>query len=378
MRALHFYSRSSAFILFFFMSFISFFFLGVDAEYNLNQQIDRGFISRNSVFFAFDFSDGQRSNLNLTADGILEPSVLDEQTGENNRLAENDIAENQMSYVENILVSGGTDYFSAVHVGKGRYVYFQGKVQLPPILSGRFFTTEECLSRTPLAVIGKELEIESFYENEKKYIILDGIKCEVIGIAGMEHDSTIDRIYFINIGAIPMQMQLGRFYIDGLGKMDIVYDRLSAASMKWMHVPLRKLDIPMTFTDAVSGNIYLKQYIKVVVVLLLGFIYVSILNQAITAERRKTGIMKVIGLTPTRVIKKIQLPLFISGTVGIITTLIVGMLLVAFRYFALPNAEVINLLIRCCAVSASMLAIWFLVFLASDNFISLREETQRL
>ncbi len=54
MKTLHFYSRFSAFILFFFMSFLPFFFLGIDAEYNLNQQIDRGYISRNAVFFAPD------------------------------------------------------------------------------------------------------------------------------------------------------------------------------------------------------------------------------------------------------------------------------------------------------------------------------------
>ncbi len=379
MRALHFYSRFSSFILFFFISFISFFFLGIDAEYNLNQQIDRGYISRNSIFFAFDCDN--TADMTLLQNGASESSGQIKLSESGNGEIEspvNEIAGNNLSFIENILSSGGTDYFAAVHTGKGRYVYYHGSVQLPPVLSGRFFTSDECLSRSPLAVIGKALESQTFIEDENTYIMLDGIKCEVIGVVGMAHDSTIDHLYFINIGAVPVQMQIGRFYIDGLQNMEKVFEKINTASMEWMHAPVRKLDVPMTFTDAVSGNVYLKQQIKVVVLLLLGFIYLSILYQAITAERRKIGIMKIIGLTPMHVIRKVQLPLFISGATGILFTVAAGALFVGLEYFALPNSEVTGLLIKCCAASALMLVVWFMVFLVHDKYENLREVTQQL
>lgn len=383
MKTLHFYSRFSALILFFFMSFLPFFFLGIDAEYNLNQQIDRGYISRNAIFFAPDLGQDTRAQIvyyetEEELQSLIEASeAQDELEQQANVLPDNQYGENGMTYVETMLSSGVSDYFAAVHTGKGRYIYFSGKVMLPPILEGRFFTSEECLSREPMAVIGKDLMDQAFIEDGKEYIYLDGLMCEVIGIAGIAHDSTIDALYFINLGAISPERQIGRYYVDGARDVSAVFEKIQLVSSDQLQLPMRKLDLPMTFTDAVTGDVYLKTYLKAVVALLLIFIYLSVLSQALSAERRKIGILKVVGISTKNVNRRVHWPLLAWGASGIALTLLTGAILIGINYFALPQSEAIRILVACSLTSSALLAIWLVLFDLFDRRTDLREVTQQ-
>jgi len=382
MKAIHFYNRFSAFVLFFFMSFLPFFFLGIDAEYNLNQQIDRGYISRNAIFFAPDLGSSTGSQaIFLEENEGIEITASREQNEAENRslgLPENEYCENRLTCIENILSSGGSDYFAAVHTGKGRYVYYDGKVMLPPILEGRFLSPEECLSREPMAVIGKNYESQIFIENGTEYIYLDGLKCEVIGIAGIAHDSTIDGLYFINLGSVPPDQQIGRFFVDGTRNMSSVFGRMNQTSSELMRISMRRLDIPMTYTDAVTGNVYMKDYLKWIVASLLVFIYLSILSQALSAERLKIGTMKMVGISTGNVSMRVHWPLIAWGASGIVLTLVVGLVLLFTHYFYLPQYDVVWLLLVCGVISAFFLMIWLALFLLFDCRIDLREVTQQL
>lgn len=383
MKALHFYSRFSALILFFFMSFLPFFFLGIDAEYNLNQQIDRGYISRNAIFFAPDVGQEQSSKAVIVAteeeaQAIIEASeAQDELESQTIVMPDNQYGENGLTNIETILSSGGSDYFAAVHTGKGRYIYFSGNVMLPPILEGRFFTSKECLSREPMAVIGKDLLNQSFIEDGKRFIYLDGLACEVVGIAGIAHDSTIDALYFINLGAISPERQIGRYYVDGARDVSAVFEKIQLVSSDQLHLPMRRLDLPMTFTDAVTGDVYLKTYLKAVVALLLIFIYLSVLSQALSAERRKIGILKVVGISTKNVNRRVHWPLLAWGASGIALTLLTGAILVGINYFALPQSEAIRILVACSLTSSAFLVIWLLLFDVFDRRTDLREVTQQ-
>lgn len=383
MKTLHFYSRFSAFLLFFFVSFLPFFFLGIDAEYNLNQQIDRGYISRNAVFFALDLGQDTRAQhvyfeTEEELQSFIEAYEAQEQTEQQaNVLPDNQYGENGLTDIEMILSSGGSDYFSAVHTGKGRYVYFSGKVMLPPILEGRFFTSEECLTREPMAVIGKDLLEHTFFENDKEYIYLDDLMCEVIGVAGIAHDSTIDALYFINLGAVSPDRQIGRYYVDGAGDVSAVFEKMQLVSSGQLQLPMRTLDLPMTFTDAVTGDVYMKTYLKAVVALLLIFIYLSVLSQALSAERRKIGILKVVGISTKNVNRRVHWPLLAWGASGIALTLLTGAILVGINYFALPQSEAVRILLACSLTSIALLAIWFVLFDVFDRRTDLREVTQQ-
>ena len=383
MRTLHLYSRFSAFILFFFMSFLPFFFLGIDAEYNLNQQIDRGFISRNAVFFTFELNQDNRSQI---IQGKTEEEVqalieaIESQDSLESQpvvLPDNQYGENGLTDIETILSSGGSDYFAAVHTGQGRYVYYSGKAMSPPLLEGRFFTSDECLSREPMAVIGKDFKNQIFIEDGTEYIYLDGLMCKVVGISGIAQDSTIDSIYFINLGAVSPDQQVGRYYVDGDKDLTSVFENIQLVSSDQLQIPMRKLDLPMTFTDAVTGDVYLKTYLKAVVALLLIFIYLSILSQALSAERRKIGILKVVGISTRNVSMRVHWPLLAWGASGILLTFLAGGIFVWINYFALPQSEVIGILLTCGLLNSALLGIWMVLFDFFDRRTDLREVTQQ-
>ncbi len=285
--------------------------------------------------------------------------------------------ENGLTNIETILSSGGSDYFAAVHKGKGRFVYFSGNVMLPPILEGRFFTSKECLSREPMAVIGKDLLNQSFIEDGKRFIYLDDLACEVVGIAGIAHDSTIDALYFINLGAVSPDQQIGRYYVDGDSDVNVVFEKMQQVSSDLLQISMRKLDLPMTYTDAVTGNVYMKTYLKAVVASLLVFIYLSILSQALSAERRKIGILKVVGISTKNVNRRVHWPLLAWGASGIALTLLTGAILVGIDYFALPLSEVIRILITCSLSSSALLVVWLVLFDIFDRRTDLREVTQQ-
>ncbi len=383
MRTLHLYSRFSAFILFFFMSFLPFFFLGIDAEYNLNQQIDRGFISRNAIFFTLDLGQETRSQLvqcetEEEAQALIEALEAQNDSETNSIvLPDNQYGENGLTDIETILSSGGSDYFAAVHTGQGRYVYYSGKAMLPPLLEGRFFASDECLSREPMAVIGKDFMNQTFIEDGTEYIYLDGLMCKVIGISGTAHESTIDEVYFINLGAVSPKQQIGRYYVDGDMDLSNVFESIQLMSLDQLQISMRELDLPMTFTDAVTGDVYLKTYLKAVVALLLIFIYLSILSQALSAERRKIGILKVVGISTRNVSMRVHWPLLAWGASGILLTFLAGGIFVWINYFALPQSEAIGLLFTCGVMNCALLGIWMVLFDFFDRRTDLREVTQQ-
>ena len=182
------YIGFSSFLLFFSVMFIPFFYMSTGKEYDYNQQVSRGFISREAVFFnietgetepdyqvhieyntgeVFDFGTYSQSEL----DGLTSPEEMEEyiasitpppeavQTFPNTRDASG------LSVVERLLTAGTGDYLAAVHDGDTRYVLIGGEPTLPPVVSGRFFTPSECLSSEKLAVIGRNYMDDIYVAN---------------------------------------------------------------------------------------------------------------------------------------------------------------------------------------------------------------------
>ena len=149
-------------LLFFALLIVGFVFACTDAEYEYNQQIARGFISREAVFFSFDnlsyqepFYSGAIYFSELETD---EPVVIDttpKAAVDESFVLENKLQDNGQTAVETLLMSGSGSYLASLHNGLMRGVVYKGSVLLPPLLSGRFFTEEECLADHPLAVIGR-------------------------------------------------------------------------------------------------------------------------------------------------------------------------------------------------------------------------------
>ena len=97
-----------------------------------------------------------------------------------------------------------------------RSVYYKGNVDLPPILDGRFFSEEDCLSERRTVVIGKDHEDKAELVNGVLYYSYNGQDHEVIGIMGTERPSRINNIVLLNFSSgIEIETTSARYAVDG-------------------------------------------------------------------------------------------------------------------------------------------------------------------
>ncbi len=107
-----------------------------------------------------------------------------------------------------------------------RGAYIKGRVSAPPMVWGKFFDEHTAWSETPLMVVGISHKDEIEYIDNKYYYSYNGTKYEVIGIMGLEKDSRINDMIFIDfksalgISDINTQYVLdtrGKGYIKNIG-----------------------------------------------------------------------------------------------------------------------------------------------------------------
>ena len=349
--------------LFFAILVVGFVFACTDAEYNYNQQIARGFITKDAVFFDLDdlsyrtasitFSD-EEDNYPVRLDPIDESFVLKNKTLNDGRTA-----------VETLLMSGSGNYLASLHSGLLRGVTYKGKIMPPPLISGRFFAEEECLSDYPFAVIGRKYRDSLFSRNGKQYIDYMNREYEVIGIAGLSGESPIDEVIFVNLGSLTSEEQLnGMFYIDCSSNNGAVYDEMCLKSQGLFGCGLKIHSTPRAFIDIVADGMYLKNYLKILMVLLGVIAFINVLIQSIRKKLVEIAVMKVQGIRLEKVIVRTIKPFVIAFLAGLLAGLLVNIGLTVFGVFSLP----IGWLIRYCATMTIagffMMFVWiFVVFI---------------
>src|SRR5665647_823597 len=110
----------ACFLLFFCIPFIAAFYSSTTAEYDLNQKIDRGFISREAVFFSIRGINSDVSDtLSPTGEAITVETSLSEKTAVT---VEADTAENVMDEV--LQSCSGENIFLASQNKTTRAVYY--------------------------------------------------------------------------------------------------------------------------------------------------------------------------------------------------------------------------------------------------------------
>ena len=342
---------------------VGFVFACTDAEYNYNQQIARGFITKDAVFFDLDdlsyrtasvsFTD-EEDNYPVRLDPIDESFVLKNKTLEDGRTA-----------VETLLMSGSGNYLASLHSGLLRGVTYKGKIMPPPLISGRFFAEEECLSDYPFAVIGRKYRDSLFSRNGKQYIDYMNREYEVIGIAGLSGESPIDEVIFVNLGSLTPEEQLkGMYYIDCSSNNGAVYDEMCLKSQGLFGCGLKIHSTPRAFIDIVADGMYLKNYLKILMVLLGVIAFINVLIQSIRKKLVEIAVMKVQGIRLEKVIVRTIKPFVIAFLAGLLAGLLVNIGLTVFGVFSLP----IGWLIRYCATMTIagffMMFVWiFVVFI---------------
>lgn len=375
------------FILFLSITLISFFFWGSDKEYNLNQTIARGFISNDAIFFeVHDPSKGTarfgeffgsndsagiqqigNADLIIADNGGISMDTSPIEGEDPDYVMTNNVMVTGRTQIESILASGSGDYVAGIHTGLGRFIAYKGSPELPPMIEGRFFTEEECLELKPRAVIGKDYIPQTYTESGKRYLDYFENKYEVIGVTGVTGSSTLDNLIFVNMGSVSPEKQLtGRLYIDSKGNSENIYEELNQTSLMVYGQELDRLATPQTLIDVVSGGMYLKSYLKVLLLCMGIFLYLSILIQTINANRKSLAVMKVIGVSFKRSFWKLNKSYGAVALAGLLSGLALDLAFLFGGYFALPFNESVLALLVCVLVALCLLVIWIITILIAS------------
>ena len=387
---MHVLSRKLEFFIVSFLYFaifvVGYVFLCTDAEYNYNQQIARGFISKEAVFFCFDdpsYRTAQHVQLVLDPNEEQQESiVIDSRPKEAidpTFVLSNRFLDNGYTAVESLLTSGSADYLASVHSGVMRGVAYKGSIVLPPLLSGRFFSEEECLSDTPLAVIGKKREDLVINRDGKRYLWYLNKMYEVIGIIGLSAESPMDDVIIVNLGSLTPEEQLnGTYYIDCSRDNEAIYNEMLSCSESLFGCGLKRRDIPTAFIDVVSGGMYMKTYLKVLLIMLGCITFISILIQSTRQKMLKIAVMKIQGIKLEKVFAntiKGFLTAFISG-------MIIGVLcnigLLYFGVFSLPVIWMIQYCVSLLIAAILISLIWILTVLIVEYRLDPKTVIQKL
>lgn len=346
---------------FLFLSFISggFIYYATDVEYNLNQQIARGYISQNAVFFELhDPSRLRTGNTTILSDGVSVSSDWDNKgfkyvdlrpqaAEDSNYVINNEKLTNGLTKLEIMLSSGGNDYIAAVHKGELRGIYFNGKTIIPPITKGRFFTSDECLSREHLAVIGKAFQDLTFEMDNKTFIEYCGKKYEVLGVVGIADESSLDHLLFVNLGSMTPEEQIhGRLYVDGNTSMENIISEIDKNAIVLFGVHIDRLPIPQLYVDSVTGGLYLKTYLKVLLFILFIFLYISVIIQFFKQNIKKIIVLNICGISFSRGIIFITGRVFLFSILGLFVGGLIDITLINISYFTLPFNILYTLVLR--------------------------------
>lgn len=329
----------------------------------------RGYISSDAIFFDFD-------NPVIKPYGYDENADYSDVRGDNtafqqkeydpNFVLRNNVLNDGMTSVEKLLSSSESDYFAALHRDTMRALFYRGNLSLPPVISGRFFTEEECLSDRCYAVIGRNCEDDTYLEGSIRYYDYLGRKYEVIGIAGIASKSALDSIVFVNLGSLTPEEQLnGMYYIDGSRDNRAVYEDIARNSRELFACNLKNRKTPMAYIDIASGRMYMKSYMFVILVGLMLFTYINTLIQFIDHQRLKISIMKLCGAKIERILKETGKSYIVDCVVGICTGISILLLLLFRGFFALEYSYVVNVTLCLFGASVGLSIIGYLIFAIS-------------
>lgn len=372
--------------LYFSILVVGFVFSSTDAEYNYNQQIARGFISEKAVFFDIDdlsyrqavvqtftyYADEPQPNMDVIGD-------RSQDARDSSFVLKNRKLDSGYTAVETLLTSWNKDYMASLHSGVMRAVVYKGNIILPPLLSGRFLSEDECLSDVPIAVIGKKHEGLTIDRGGKRFMYYLNKEYEVVGVVGLSGESAMDDIIFVNLGSLTPEEQLnGTYYIDCSSDNEAVYSEMFAKSEGLFGCGLKRRDIPIAFIDVVSDGMYMKFHMKVLLILLGVITFLSVIIQSTREKLIQISVMKIQGIRlQTIFAKTVENPLK-AYLIGTIVGIACNIGLIVFGVFSLPVSWLAAYLVTALIAGLFMMLIWMLIVFMYIWVMNPKEVIQKL
>ncbi len=372
--------------LFFSILVVGFVFECTDAEYDYNQQIARGFISREAIFFDLDnlaYGKAGYASFYLTAEDFADGPINLEDTSaaavDESFVLENKLQDNGQTAVETLLLSGSGSYLASLHNGVMRGVVYKGAVLPPPLLYGRFYTEEECLSDYPLAVIGSNYKDSIVTRDGKQYLEYLDRNYEVIGIVGLSADSPIDDVIFVNLGSLTPNEQLdGIFYIDCSTRNETVFSELEEQAVNLFGCGLKLRETPKAFIDVVAGGMYMKSYLKCLMILLGVIAFFNVLIQSTRRTLIEIAVMKIQGISLSKIFFKTTKEIITAFGIGMSLGVVVDVTLILIGIFTLPVKWLIQYSVIMLIAGLIMMFIWILTVLGIEWKLNPKEVIQRI
>lgn len=372
--------------LYFSILVVGFVFSSTDAEYRYNQQLARGFISEKAVFFDIDNLSYRQAFVMSFSISVNEPmpdldfiDVGPQEARDSSFVLENHKMDTGYTAVETLLISGNKDYMASLHSGVIRAVVYKGSIILPPLLSGRFLSEEECLSDVPMAVIGKKHEELTAERGGKRYLEYLNKEYEVVGVVGLSGESAMDDIIFVNLGSLTPEEQLnGTYYIDCSSDNEAVYDEMLSKAEGLFGCSLKRRDIPMAFIDVVSGGMYMKSYLKVLLILLGVITFFSVIIQSTREKMIQISVMKIQGIRLQTLFTKTVVNPLKAYLIGTVIGIACNIGFIVFGVFSLPVNWLAYYFVIAFVAGLIMMLTWMLIVYIYIRVMNPKEVIQKL
>lgn len=213
-----------------------------------------------------------------------------------------------------------------------RGVFYKGKISVPHLLSGRFFTPEESWGKEKKAMVGARFEKDIYKKNGKQYIEILGEPFEVIGVLGSSQPTRLDSMKWIPFEtAVELTGLPGRYAADGISKAAIKNNTellWTVMDEDWtMHKTLQE---SQKFGDI---DIIEKIYLAIICVFALNMILAG--NYWMRQKNQKVQVERLFGFSSAAVIFSVFSE-FLS--IGGISILIVGAVIVCLTLSGLLSA----------------------------------------
>lgn len=268
------------------------------------------------------------------------------------KISNNFLSENAMSisgslriqdYTENLL-NDNVLYFKSDY--SVYWIYFNDKFQIP-ITSGRFFNAEDFESPLPKAIVGKDVNIQ-LSDNGSNYYLHNGIKYEVIGIAGIKKTSWLDSCVYLS-ALSSMEMKYTNIIIDGyrvdenIKKLQTNFEGVTANT-------LEEAGIARIFKSKVTSFQTVFKFVGLVYI----FTIIIITSFWILQKKKLIIILKVCGIKRLNILKTICIEYskyaILSFLVGLFFSLIFIKPMFSYQFNVLNNFIYLFVGIICCII----------------------------
>jgi len=314
-------NAAAVFFLCFCIPFSLMFYHCLSREYDYNLMLGRGFVSGNSVFFSV-YTNGPES------EAVISDSGSSDSKGFLNNLQDS---------------SDNIPYLIVSQLGVVRATFYQGDVMLPPIISGRLFSSEESRSDKKLAIIGRFYSDSVWDDRGTRMITLEYGDYEVIGVLGLQQPSTIDELIFINAGSLDEDtMTSGLFYIDSPERSpDTLFKDLSARLSAEGRFSTDEIDMSPTTVDIVSGGIFYSGLLQGIIYAFLFLIFLCTLVFYIQVCKPRAALLLLNGYTYRQTVIRLSVSVLSAGSVGMVFSVVAGIIMALCGFFCLPKEAVI-------------------------------------